>query len=52
MSCHGPCNQGRLPCPTPDRCRDGDDLVERYGLLLVVALIGLVALLMGVEFWR
>lgn len=20
MSCNGPCNQGRLPCPTPEAC--------------------------------
>lgn len=20
MTCSGPCNQGRLPCPTPEAC--------------------------------
>lgn len=25
--CHGPCQQGRKPCPTPDACelQEGDD---------------------------
>ena len=25
MSCNGPCQQGRKPCPTPSECRLCDD---------------------------
>lgn len=52
MSCRGSCNQGRKPCPTPDMCLAKRDPIGRYALPFVVVLIGLVALLLGVEFWR
>lgn len=26
MSCNGPCNQGRNPCPTPEACQTADEL--------------------------
>lgn len=45
MGCTGPCQQGRLKCPTPDACHapDGDeDAPERY---IVVALVIGVAFL-------
>jgi hypothetical protein len=44
--CHGPCHQGRAPCPTPDACeRPGDDQdgVDVLGLATVLVALALVA---------
>ncbi len=51
-SCHGPCEQGRLPCPTPEACELPPkhdivrvvlgDLVVSILLLLAVAAAALV----------
>lgn len=37
MSCTGPCNQGRKPCPTPEACHAPvyDDSMELLGMLFI-----------------
>ena len=37
MSCTGPCNQGRKPCPTPEACHAPatDGGMEMLGMLAV-----------------
>lgn len=36
-TCHGPCEQGRKPCPCPMACEEPskDDGVDSLGLLMV-----------------
>lgn len=41
-ACHGPCQQGRLPCPTPDACEQpdgGTSAVSSFVLGLVLVLV-------------
>lgn len=53
MSCTGPCEQGRKPCPCPAACEqesdDSPSTIEAVGRLVVwaFALIGFVAVLAG-----
>lgn len=46
--CHGPCQQGRLPCPTPAACerpdQDGVDLLGLGAVLLALAVVAVIAL--------
>jgi hypothetical protein len=38
MSCTGPCNQGRKPCPTPEACESPiiiDGGMELLGMLAI-----------------
>jgi hypothetical protein len=50
VSCHGPCQQGRLPCPTPAACEQPEPDLVRVVLndaviaVLVLALIGALVL--------
>ena len=30
-ACHGPCQQGRLPCPTPGACEVDEEEPSFYG---------------------
>lgn len=49
--CNGPCNQGRLRCPTPAACRvpEGEEFDNRFPLVMVcialVAAWGCIAVL-------
>ena len=55
--CHGPCDQGRKPCQTPDACElieqaeDADELGAARGIVLAVgvvaAVIACVSLIVG-----
>lgn len=51
MTCHGPCDQGRKPCPCPVACEmetpERFDALEILGKLVVLALaaLGFVVLL-------
>lgn len=51
--CHGPCRQGRLPCPTPEACERPDpndydhivrDVVISIAVVAVLAIITLYLL--------
>lgn len=47
--CHGPCRQGRLPCPTPDACErpnpnDEDDRIVRAVVLAIVGVMVMATL--------
>jgi len=45
-SCHGACNQGRVPCPVPDACQLSDaeyDFAVWRGLALGIALVAAFA---------
>lgn len=44
--CHGPCQQGRKPCPTPDACelQEGDD-AQLVLATVIVAVATLVIVL-------
>lgn len=52
--CHGPCNQGRNQCPTPEACEVPDDsdpedsalFWRAYAAVLLVAMAGFVAWLL------
>lgn len=50
--CHGPCHQGRAPCPTPEACERPVDDEGTWRLLgqafLAVVLAGIVVVLLGV----
>lgn len=50
--CHGPCHQGRAPCPTPEACERPDHTEDTFRLLgqafLAVVLAGIVVVLLGV----
>jgi len=50
--CHGPCHQGRVPCPTPEACERPDNTEDTFRLLgqafLAVVLAGIVVVLLGV----
>ena len=51
--CHGPCQQGRLPCPTPDACElqepVGDNGLELLGMATIaVALLALSVVLVAI----
>ena len=54
LRCHGPCEQGRKPCPVPAACEAGvDDAPESLGRLVVlglgiVCLVGAIAFVVGV----
>ena len=41
LKCHGPCNQGRNPCPTPEACElhDADNQLEAVGFFVVVVAV-------------
>ena len=48
-ACHGPCQQGRLPCPTPEACEraldnEHDSIFSTFAfeLLAVVAIVAAV----------
>jgi|DEB19_MinimDraft_3_1074340.scaffolds.fasta_scaffold02256_11 hypothetical protein len=48
--CHGPCNQGREACSTPEACelRDGDDQqLEAVGLFALVVAAVVVLVVVG-----
>jgi hypothetical protein len=52
MRCSGPCNNGISPCPTPYACRRRQERkTQAVVLVAVAALIGLVAVMMGVDLW-
>lgn len=40
-ACHGPCEQGRKPCPCPMACEEptSDDGVEALGLIVMALLV-------------
>lgn len=53
--CHGPCHQGRAPCPTPHACERPDDEPNPYRLstiflagVCVVSTLVLAAITLGV----
>ena len=49
VGCHGPCEQGRSACPTPDACRlHADDCSQIRSLKLFIAVLGVVAMLLFV----
>lgn len=39
MECHGPCQQGRLPCPTPHACERPDDSKQTPSLVIAIMLV-------------
>lgn len=39
MECHGPCQQGRLPCPTPDACQRPEDSKQTSSLVIAIMLV-------------
>lgn len=46
MSCSGPCQQGKKPCPCPQSCQTPDDEVPSNGLFyffVAVILVWVVA---------
>jgi hypothetical protein len=50
MSCNGPCNQGRRPCPTPAACEQPltDTSMEMLGMLAMYVagiVTGVIAIL-------
>lgn len=51
--CHGPCEQGRKPCPTPDACELQEpvctDGLELLGIAsIAVALLALMVVLLAI----
>ena len=53
LRCHGPCQQGRLPCPCPDACeaREGEEQVDLVFLWAVVAILTVTIIAIGVAIW-
>jgi hypothetical protein len=48
IRCHGPCEQGRKPCPTPDACelREEDGSNELFYIFVIaVTFVSIMALL-------
>ena len=48
IQCHGPCEQGRKPCPTPDACelREEDEGNEFFYICVIaVTFVSIMALL-------
>jgi hypothetical protein len=46
--CHGPCEQGRLPCPTPEACELSEvDRADRLLVLMVVAAAVVTTVVLG-----
>jgi len=46
--CHGPCEQGRLPCPTPEACELSEvDRADRLLVLMVVAAAVVATVVLG-----
>jgi hypothetical protein len=46
--CHGPCDQGRLPCPTPDACELHLQDEETWAALGRVAAVLVAAVVLAV----
>lgn len=50
MHCHGPCEQGRKPCPAPHACErvdtDGDGLEVLGGAAIVVIVLFVAVMLL------
>ena len=50
--CHGPCHQGRVPCPTPAACERPDNDESTWRLLgqafLAVVLAAVIVVLLAV----
>lgn len=42
-TCHGPCDQGRLPCPAPDACEQDLDSQDCGKRLVDVAIAAALA---------
>lgn len=54
-ACHGPCEQGRLPCPCPMACEEAEESISPawsivVGIVVVFAVIGFGAVV-GL-YWR
>lgn len=46
--CHGPCHQGRLPCPTPHACeRPENDNPYRLSTIFLAAVCVIIAAFMA-----
>jgi hypothetical protein len=52
--CKGPCDQGRLPCPTPDHCEvDDDDGPPQMLAYVMMGLAGVLGALVVVHiYWK
>jgi hypothetical protein len=48
--CTGPCDQGRLPCPTPDACELGNDDELSFRFLAVVVAVVTVIMVLATLF--
>ena len=47
--CHGPCQQGRLPCPTPDACeRSAEEKPHIPSLPLAIMLVLVIFIVLWV----
>lgn len=53
QACHGPCMQGRLPCPTPEACERPDPNDRRVvsDLFITVVCIAAAAIL-ALSIWK
>lgn len=50
MSCSGPCNQGKKPCPTPTACQTPSDEAPSNGLFyffVAVILVWIIAVVVA-----
>lgn len=43
FECHGPCKQGRLPCPTPEACERPDP--DDYGHIVTDVLVAMACVM-------
>lgn len=48
--CHGPCEQGRKPCPTPDACELQEVEDEHLMLATVIVVVATLIILLAVLF--
>lgn len=48
QACHGPCQQGRLPCPTPEACVKSEEDPTVSSLVLGIVLVLTVLLVVWV----
>ena len=53
LRCHGPCDQGRKPCPCPAACeaREDEEQVDLVFLWAVVAILTVTIIAIGVAIW-